>query len=145
VTGGTYTAACTLPEGTTTGNVITGALKSTAEKVVIDAIGTELHHEDYFGIEDHNPLYGRRRTPQLTFKAIDPDLLGGAAKPVQIKPISTIRALMKGLDQNGDDTFNGRVFSNVQGIFKDMTLCGILKKPISEAAALVKDLVTRQR
>jgi hypothetical protein len=114
------------------------------EKVVIDAIGTELHVPDYFGIEEQNPLYGRRRTPQLTFKALDPDVLQDGAKPISLGAQSTFRKLIKNLDGTGSDTFSGQLFSNTQGIIKNITLCDLLKQQITAAAGMLKDLVSKE-
>lgn len=133
VTGGTYAAACT------TDNIAANArssVKAAVEKFVVDSIGAELHNEDYFGVEG-TPLYGRRRTPQLTFKAINPDLLNGQL-PVSLGALSLFRATALNSDSGS------QLFSNVQGQFKNLSLCGLLKLPFTQAAGVLKDLVSEE-
>lgn len=134
VTSGTYTAACTTESLSAAAS---SAIKSKVEAFVIDSIGQGLLSEDYFGVEG-TPLYGRRRSPQLTFKAINPDVFQGQAKPISLGALSFARKTIFNSD-NG-----AQLFTNVQGQFKSISLCSLLKKPITQAATLVKDLVSRE-
>ncbi|MGB6223522.1 MAG: putative metal-binding motif-containing protein [Haloferula sp.] len=133
VTGGTYGPACTAD------NIAASArstVKASVEKFVVDSIGSELHNDDYFQVEG-TPLYGRRRTPQLTFKAINPDLLGGRL-PIKLEAQKLFRNTVFKSDGGA------QLFSNVQGEFRKLTLCGLLKLPFSKAAGAVKNLVTEE-
>lgn len=112
------------------------AVKGAVEKFTVDALGQSLHSQDYFGIEGTS-LYGRRRTPMLTFKAIDPDLLGGTL-PVSLGALGQARKLLSKADSGS------QLFSSVQGTFQDLSLCKILGLPFSKAADIVKNLVSEE-
>lgn len=133
VSGGSYGAYC---GAESVSSAAQSAIKSAVEQIAIDALGQQLFSEDYFQVEG-TPLYGRRRTPQLTFKAINPDLLNGQA-PVSLGGLNFFRKTFLN-SADGD-----QLFTNVQGQFKSLTVCGLLKKPFTEAAAVLKNMVSRE-
>lgn len=100
-------------------------IRTKIEQFEIDAIGQELLNEN-------------TRSPQLTFRPIIPEDLEGQETLVYVGD----QRFTNGMVLNSDSS--PQKSSNVEGLDKQIGLDSMIKKPINEAATLVKNLVPKQ-